>query len=56
MAYDAGRQRTVLFGGFTGVTTGTVHGDTWEYDGSQWLRRSPAESPPARYGAAARRG
>jgi hypothetical protein len=36
MAYDAGRQRVVLFGGFE-QTTGTRLGDTWEWDGAQWM-------------------
>lgn len=46
MAYDAARGRTVLFGGWrTGV--GNL-GDTWEWDGSGWIRHTPAQSPPAR--------
>lgn len=41
MAYDAQRQRVVLFGGTTGV-------DTWEYDGTNWSSRAPALFPRAR--------
>jgi hypothetical protein len=43
-AFDEGRGRMVVFGG----TDGTVElNDTWEYDGSTWIRRTPATSPPA---------
>ena len=34
MAYDSGRSRLVVFGGFRG----TYVGDTWEWDGSAWTR------------------
>ena len=51
MAYDANRQRVVLFGG-AGDTS--VLADTWEWDGSAWIERTPATNPPAReYGALA---
>ncbi len=33
MAYDAGRGRTVLYGG---IATQIYYGDTWEYDGNGW--------------------
>ena len=47
MAYDAARQKTVLFGGFDlyGIY---LAGDTWEWDGSTWTQRRPAVSPTAR--------
>jgi hypothetical protein len=45
MAYDLGRQRVVLFGGWNGTSNVS---DTWEWDGSNWTRRSPAASPSAR--------
>jgi hypothetical protein len=45
MAYDATRQRVVLFGGFVG---GIPLADTWEWDGNTWIQRQPATSPPAR--------
>jgi hypothetical protein len=35
LVYDAKRQRLVLFGGHDGER---VFGDTWEWDGSKWLR------------------
>ncbi len=45
IAYDAARQRVVLFGG---SSNGTVLNDTWEWDGTNWTRMTPAVSPPAR--------
>lgn len=37
MAYDAKRQRTVLFGGnITDSTQFTNFGDTWSWDGNEW--------------------
>jgi hypothetical protein len=47
--YDSLRDRIVAFGG--GAGRGQAHGDTWEYDGSQWLRWQ-GTSPPARQGHA----
>jgi hypothetical protein len=46
LAYDAARQRTVLFGGNTG--TPQMFGDTWEYDGTNWVQRFPGTAPIAR--------
>jgi len=34
-AFDAGRERLVVFGGYV---AGTYIGDTWEWDGSAWTR------------------
>jgi hypothetical protein len=52
MAYDEGRGRVVLFGGYSLGGTGMVrHGDTWEWDGARWSR--PSETGPSpRTGAA----
>lgn len=48
LAYDSSRGVMVLFGG--GRTAGSVvFNDTWEWDGGNWIRRSPATSPPARW-------
>ncbi|MEZ5963765.1 MAG: kelch repeat-containing protein [Planctomycetota bacterium] len=44
-AYDAARQRTVVFGGHDHRG---VSGDTWEWDGIAWTHRRPAHAPPAR--------
>jgi hypothetical protein len=46
MAYDAHRQRVVMFGGVTGFTTQV--GDTWEWDGSTWTQRTLLDSPGPR--------
>ncbi|MBK8099349.1 MAG: hypothetical protein IPK26_19745 [Planctomycetes bacterium] len=51
MAFDAARQRTVLFGGFVGASAthpqpGFV-AETWEHDGVTWYQRVTAHQPPA---------
>jgi len=45
MAYDAARQRVVLFGGLG-------YSDTWEWDGGRWTLATPPVSPPSRGGHA----
>ena len=40
-AYDAGRDRVVLFGG------GAENLETWEWDGSVWVQLEPSVSPGA---------
>jgi hypothetical protein len=47
MAFDIARGRTVLFGGRDG--SGTLFGDTWEFDGLTWDRRSAAGGPSPRW-------
>ena len=37
---------------FSGAQQGVITNDTWTFDGSTWQLRSPATSPPARYGHA----
>jgi hypothetical protein len=49
MAYDALRERIVLFGG---QTVSGATGGTYEYDGQSWVQTSPTGSPSARSGAA----
>jgi hypothetical protein len=52
MAYDSARRVTVLFGGsfYDFVTnTGTLFSDTWEWNGTCWVLRAPATSPPGRW-------
>jgi len=48
MVYDAGRARTVLFGGCSQSTGCKALSDTWEYDGRAWTEVTPGGSPPAR--------
>ncbi len=48
MAYDAARGRLVLFGGSDWDDGFVYLGDTWEYDGEQWLEISPVNSPSPR--------
>jgi len=64
MAYDAARGETVLFGGEncdgvpnTGVGIGGCRnrlllGDTWVWNGTNWIQKNPVTSPPAKTGAA----
>jgi hypothetical protein len=49
MAYDRARKRILLFGGDN--PSGEPLGDTWLWDGSDWLRVDSAETfhPPNRY-------
>ena len=48
MAYDAGSQQLIMFGGHT---NGGDIGDTWEWTGSNWTQLSPVTSPGGRYQA-----
>lgn len=41
MAYDASRQRSVVFGS----TGGSSNRETWEWDGTSWSHDDPATSP-----------
>src|SRR5262249_51823430 len=47
LAYGSARGRTVLFAG-SDPNAPTLLADTWEWDGSSWSLRTPANSPPAR--------
>jgi hypothetical protein len=51
MAFDAQRNVTVLFGGWQAGSALNL-GDTWEFNGANWVQRSPAAAPPARDSAA----
>ena len=51
MAFDPMRGVCVLFGGGTGFTGTPLLADTWEWDGTSWTQRTPANVPPARWGA-----
>jgi hypothetical protein len=53
MAYDDRRARVVLFGGYRRSSSGTIRlGDTWEWDGRQWMQVA-SDGPSPRNGAAA---
>jgi hypothetical protein len=45
MAYDEARQTTVLFGG---INSATLLGDTWLFDGVDWIQQYPLISPTPR--------
>ena len=48
MAYDAATQKVILFGG--AVDGGlAILGDTWSWDGTEWLPEPAVLSPPPRY-------
>jgi hypothetical protein len=48
MVYDAGLSRVVLYGGCD-ESTQTIYGDTWWYNGSNWVDVSPPNSPTPRF-------
>lgn len=52
LATDFHRQRIVMFGGFPGASIFTTLNDTWEWNGSDWVARSPSTFPSGRGGYA----
>ena len=46
MAFDSGRGRVVLFGGWV---LNNVSSETWEWDGTAWTKRAPATIPQGRF-------
>lgn len=50
MVWDARRGVSVLFGGLgSGATVADLYrNDTWEYDGTNWVGRTPTDSPSGR--------
>lgn len=53
MAYDPGRNVTVLYGGENTMAGNTVVlGETWEFNGTTWTQRTPANTPGKRTKAA----
>ena len=52
MATDTLRNRIVLFGGTVSTTNLEGTAETWEWDGTDWSLRTPAQSPPPRMDAA----
>jgi hypothetical protein len=51
MAYDTDKNVVVLFGGW-GESEGGYLTDTWEWDGTSWLQRTPSQTPSKRSGHA----
>jgi len=50
LAYDAYRNRIVMFGGWTTLPAPfRKFDDTWEWDGRNWIQSYPATKPPARW-------
>jgi hypothetical protein len=50
MAYDSAHGMTVLFGGYYNEGAGDVRlADTWEWDGTTWMERTPTSHPTARH-------
>ena len=49
LAFDAARGVAVLFGGSSSTTT---FNDTWEWNGTDWAPRAPANAPPTELAAA----
>lgn len=47
LVYDGVRHRVILFGGIEAGTNLYLQ-DTWEWDGTTWVQRAPAASPPLR--------
>ncbi|MBI3868427.1 MAG: hypothetical protein HY299_07830 [Verrucomicrobia bacterium] len=47
LVYDSARREVVLFGGFT-FPPRIYFNDTWVWDGTSWLPRTPAHSPSKR--------
>ena len=43
MVYDADRNEVVLFGGI--VNNFQVLGDTWVWNGADWIQKTPPNSP-----------
>ena len=51
MVYDAARGRTTVCGGH--LTNQILNGETWDWDGQQWIQRFPVAAPPPHVVAAA---
>jgi hypothetical protein len=48
MVYDSARSQVLMFGG-TYDYSGSYWNDTWVWDGSNWIEKSPSTSPTPRY-------
>ena len=47
-AYDSDRGVGVLYGGFQSGNPATTYHDHWEYDGVEWVQRTPPQNPGGR--------
>jgi hypothetical protein len=52
MVADPATGKILVFGG-AGGASGAILGDTWTWDGTQWVKLAPESSPPPRQEAAA---
>jgi hypothetical protein len=53
LAYDPIHKQTILFSPITGSCTSNCGpGQTWSWNGTNWIQLQPAHSPPSRSGAA----
>ena len=53
MAYDAAHSQVIMFGGTTGnfpSNCTSALSDTWAWDGKNWTKLAPVDSPPGRFG------
>lgn len=48
MIYDSSLNRTIMFGGCN-ENTSQIFGDTWQYDGTDWIQLNPITSPSPRF-------
>jgi pimeloyl-ACP methyl ester carboxylesterase len=48
MAYDAAREQVVMFISNPNPFAGSVFSDTWVWDGANWAKKNPLNSPPPR--------
>lgn len=49
MVFDPARGEVVLFGGKSDSPSAEILGDTWVWDGVDWTKKSPANSPTPRF-------
>lgn len=48
LAYEETSNQVILFGGVSSTLSYTYYGDTWTYDGVDWVQQQPATVPRAR--------
>lgn len=54
MFYDPISKKTIIYGGIGRKNNESIlirHGDTWSFNGKDWVELTNVNSPPARYGA-----